>query len=293
MAHSAPTQRKISLCPCVGSHNVGIPDGVLHGPYWASVRWGWGNAWPLCALVGRRVRPSAAPTHDAVTCRLDEPTWRERANRHDAGHVARAVGAVATRLFCGKHPWRIHQMRPLCLLESAFWSQTDTNGRVDRVGRSERDVGKWCDCASRLHQTARWIHPATDGSPTPRLLTLLLHEMLCHHHHKPHPPEHEHSRLEAACWGEQMAPRPPASGPSTDSTHGGLQLSAPPGAARGPARPEATGGGLVVRGGQEEKHAGAPGPGPGFAMPVLHTAHVAALTHTHTHTHTHRRAPAH
>ena len=291
MAHSAPTQRKISLCPCVGSHNEGIPNGVLHGPYWASVRWGWGNAWPL---VGRRVRPSAAPTHDAVTCRLDEPTWRERANRHDAGHVARAVGAVATRLFCGKHPWRIHQMRPLCLLESAFWSQTDTNGRVDRVGRSERDVGKWCDCASRLHQTARWIHPATDdGSPTPRLLTLLLHEMLCHHHHKPHPPEHEHSRLEAACWGEQMAPRPPASGPSTDSTHGGLQLSAPPGAARGPARPEATGGGLVVRGGQEEKHAGAPGPGTGFAMPVLHTAHVAALTHTHTHTHTHRRAPAH
>ena len=172
-----------------------------------------------------------------------------------------------------------------------------TNGRTDYAACREVTSGRapggcaQAGCTRQREQPNGWIRPATDGSPTPRLLTLLLHEMLCHHHHKPHPPEHEHSRLEAACWGEQMAPRPPASGPSTDFTHGGLQLSAPPGAARGPARPEATGGGLVVRGGQEEKHAGAPGPGPGFAMPVLHTAHVAALTHTHPHPHPQSHSP--
>ena len=145
MAHSAPTQRKISLCPCVAP----TTRVFLIVYYTARIGPACGGAGAMLgrrALVGRRVRPPAAPTHDMVTCRLDEPTWRERANRHDAGHVARAVGAVATRLFCGKRPWRIHQMRPLCLLESAFWSQTDPNGRVDRVGRSERDVGKWRDC---------------------------------------------------------------------------------------------------------------------------------------------------
>ena len=93
---------------------------------------------------------------------------------------------------------------------NALHARIMPRGKEVTSGRAPGDCAQ-AGCTRQREQPNGWIRPATDGCPTPRLLTLPLHETLSPPP-QPHPSD-PHWQLKRCAGGEQVAPRQPASGP--------------------------------------------------------------------------------